>query len=107
MATEHVFSKHGLELKVRMELGSNEAIKQAIIGELGISVLSKYTMTHGSPMAELAELDVQGFPVDGEWHYTYPAGKQLSIVAKTFLDCLQHAAQTLLETSAYHKITRC
>jgi DNA-binding transcriptional LysR family regulator len=99
MATERVFSKQGLKLKARMELGSNEAIKQAVIGGLGISVLSRHTTALGSPIAELAELDVQGFPIEEKWYCTYPVGKQLSIVAQTFLSYLQKAPQVLLEES--------
>jgi len=106
MATERVFSKQGLKLKIRMELGSNEAIKEAIIGGLGISVLSRHTMARNAPMEELAELDVKGFPIDGKWYCTYPSGKQLSIVAQTFLSYLQHAPQILLESSRRHTNTR-
>jgi len=97
MATEHIFSKQGLKLKVRMELGSNEAIKQAIIGGLGISVLSRHTTALGSPMEELTELDVKGFPIDEKWYCTYPAGKQLSIVAQTFLAYLQDAPRIIVD----------
>ena len=32
IATERVFAEQGLKLKMRMELGSNEAIKQAVVG---------------------------------------------------------------------------
>ena len=106
MATEHVFSKYDLKLKIRMELGSNEAIKQAIIGGLGISVLSRHTMVPNAPMEELTELDVQGFPIDGKWYCTYPSGKQLSIVAQTFLSFLQNAPQVLLAESHHHTNTR-
>lgn len=105
IATERIFSKQGLKLKIRMELGSNEAIKQAIIAGLGISVLSRHTMGLGSSMAELAELDVQDFPIDEKWYCTYPTGKQLSIVAQIFLSYLQHAPQISLEGSNRHKNT--
>lgn len=47
-----------------MTLGSNEAIKQAIIGGLGISILSNHTLTLDSPESQLAVLDVKGFPID-------------------------------------------
>ncbi|MDP2170703.1 MAG: LysR substrate-binding domain-containing protein [Rhodocyclaceae bacterium] len=40
LATERHFAEHGLKLKVRMKLGSNEAIKQAIAGGLGVSVVN-------------------------------------------------------------------
>ena len=102
MATESLFSTHKLKFKIQMELGSNEAIKQAIIGGLGISVLSQHTMAHGSPMSELAVLDVKGFPINEKWYCIYPKGKQLSIVAQTFLSYLQNAPQILLESYSCH-----
>ena len=37
---EQLFAAHGIAPKVRMELGSNEAIKQAILGGVGVSILS-------------------------------------------------------------------
>ncbi|ARO86644.1 LysR family transcriptional regulator [Nitrosospira lacus] len=99
IATERIFSEQGLKLKIRMELGSNEAIKQAIIGGLGISVLSRHTLALDAPMGQLAVLDVQGFPIDRQWYYAYPSGKQLSIVAQAFLSYLQQAPQFLVEVS--------
>ncbi|MFN9175501.1 MAG: hypothetical protein ACK58N_13625 [Synechocystis sp.] len=36
----------------------------------------------------LAVLDVDGFPIKKHWYIIYPNGKQLSIVAQTFLDYL-------------------
>jgi DNA-binding transcriptional LysR family regulator len=90
-ALERLFADHGLTIKVRMELGSNEAIKQAIIGGLGVSVLSRHTLALDAPMGQLAVLNVTGFPIQRQWHVVYPAGKQLSIVARTFLDYLKQA----------------
>lgn len=90
-ALERLFADHGLTIKVRMELGSNEAIKQAIVGGLGVSVLSQHTLALDAPMGQLAVLDVTGFPIERQWHVVYPAGKQLSIVASTFLDYLKQA----------------
>ncbi|OYV96063.1 MAG: LysR family transcriptional regulator, partial [Planctomycetia bacterium 21-64-5] len=43
LAIEKMFRERGLPLRVKMELGSNEAIKQAVAGELGLSVLSMST----------------------------------------------------------------
>jgi hypothetical protein len=31
---------------------------------------------------------VEGFPIQKHWYVIYPSGKQLSIVAQTFLDYL-------------------
>ena len=92
IAVERLFREHQFKLKVRMELGSNEAIKQAIIGGLGISVLSRHTLALDAAMGQLATLDVKHFPIKRQWYAVYPAGKQLTIVAQTFLEYLRSAA---------------
>jgi len=91
IALEQLFAKHGLKMKVRMELGSNEAIKQAVVGGLGISVLSSHTLAPDMPRNQLAVLDVRGFPIERHWYFTYPKCKQLSVVAKVFVDYLREA----------------
>jgi len=93
IATERLFEELGLKIRMRMELGSNEAIKQAVIGGLGISVLSRHTLESDMPTKRFAMLDVQGFPIKRHWYFVYPAGKQLSIIARTFADHLRQASQ--------------
>ncbi|MEQ1777634.1 MAG: LysR substrate-binding domain-containing protein, partial [Nitrosomonas sp.] len=105
MATERFFLEHGHKLKVRMELGSNEAIKQAIVGRLGIAVLSRHTLALDAPMGQLAILDVEGFPIERHWYFAYPSGKQLSIVAQTFLEYLRQASDYLDDLSCRHAIS--
>ena len=93
MAVERLCREQDVKLKVRIELGSNEAIKQAICGGLGISVLSRHTLALDASMGHLTLLDFQHFPIERSWYAVYPAGKQLSIVAATFLDYLRGAAE--------------
>lgn len=88
LATERFFAEHRLSLKVRMELGSNEAIKQAIMGGLGISVLSLHTLALEGIGGQLQRLDVKGFPLQRKWYVAYPTGKHLSAVAETFIEYL-------------------
>jgi hypothetical protein len=40
-------------------------------------------------------LDVEGFPLQRHWYAVYPTGKQLSIVARTFLDYLLNEGERL------------
>ncbi|MDP2788060.1 MAG: LysR family transcriptional regulator [Pseudomonadota bacterium] len=86
-AVERMFAENGFTLTPRMELGNNEAIKQAVLTGLGISVLSRHTLALHDP-AQFAVLDVQGFPIIRQWYAVYPAGRQPSVVARTFLDFL-------------------
>ena len=93
MAIERQFGELGPRLKVRMELGSNEAIKQAVIGGLGVSVLSRHTLELDMPTKQFVVLDVKGFPIKRHWYFVYPAGKQLSVITRTFIDHLRQASQ--------------
>jgi len=87
-AVEKLFSENDITVKTSLELGSNEAIKQAIAGGLGISVLSQHTIISEGTTGEFAILDVQGFPIERDWYVAHLAGKQLSVVAETFLQFL-------------------
>ena len=101
-AVQKLFDEEEVDVKVKLELGSNEAIKQAIAGGLGISVLSSHTLM---PYAEdLTILDVEHFPIKRNWYMVYPNGKQLSIVGHTYFEYLLEAAkQFASETVVYAK----
>lgn len=96
MTMERLFEERGVPLRVRMELGSNEAIKQAVAGGLGLAVISRSTLRAGAQGRELVELDVEGFPVERYWYLVWPKGKEPSVVAATFLDFLRTHKDILL-----------
>ena len=85
-ATLRVFNAHGCRPQVRMELGSNEAIKHAVVGGLGLSVLSLHTLLMEGTEGAVAILNVKGFPIMRQWYIVHPRGKELSLVARTFLE---------------------
>ncbi|MBK5933927.1 DNA-binding transcriptional LysR family regulator [Rhodovulum imhoffii] len=88
LAAERFFAARGLRLKMRMELGSNEAIKQAVIGGLGLAILSRDTLALEGRFGLLKPLNVKGFPLLRQWQVAYPRGKHLSVVAEAFLEHL-------------------
>ncbi len=94
-AVLELFTKNKIAVKVKLELGSNEAIKQAIAGGLGISVLSEHCLISEGISGELIILDVEHFPIKRRWYVSYIAGKQLSVIAQTFLDYLLAESQSI------------
>jgi DNA-binding transcriptional LysR family regulator len=96
MVAQRLFEQRGLKPWIRMELSSNEAIKQAILAGLGISILSRYTLGLDVEQTQLVTLDVEGFPLEHHWYFVYPTGKQLSLVAKTFMDFVRVEAKQLV-----------
>ncbi len=96
MVAQELFDRHGLEPMVRMELCTNEAIKQAILAGLGVSIMSRYTLGLDTGQQQLVSLDVEGFPLEGHWYFVYPAGKQLSLVASKFMEFVRVEAKQLV-----------
>ncbi|HSI23936.1 MAG TPA: LysR family transcriptional regulator [Methylophilaceae bacterium] len=92
LATEDYLAKNKVRIETRMEVGSNEAIKQAVKGELGLAVLSLASVAAEIERGELTTLDVHGFPLMRRWHVAYPSGKNLSHAATEFRKMLFDSA---------------
>ncbi|MGK7927077.1 MAG: LysR substrate-binding domain-containing protein [Spirulina sp.] len=87
-AVQELFGQHKIAVRMRLELGSNEAIKQAIAGGLGISVLSQHSLFPDELQRELTILDIREFPIERYWYVAYLSSKQLSAIAQTFFEYL-------------------
>jgi DNA-binding transcriptional LysR family regulator len=89
------FEKHRFQPKVRLELGSNEAIKQAVAGGLGLGVISRHAVALVPEDEGLAILPLAGFPIQSKWWVLYPRGKRLSPVATEFMSYLDKTFESL------------
>ncbi len=78
-----------------MVLGSSETIKQAVMADLGISVLSRHSVTLELATKNLVELDVQHFPLMRCWYAVHHEKKQLSPIARAFIDFILYEKQTV------------
>lgn len=92
LACDAHFAQRAFVPAVRLELGSNEAIKQAVAGGLGLAVISRHAMPARPEDDQLSILDVAGFPLQSRWFTLYPRGKRLSPVASVFLEHLKRTA---------------
>ena len=88
MACDAHFAALGFQPNVRMELGSNEAIKLAVAAGLGLAVVSRHALVARASIDSVAELNVRGFPLHSNWFVLYPTGKRLSPIAIEFLTYL-------------------
>ncbi len=89
LACNAYFAEHQFQPKVRLELGSNEAIKQAVAGGLGLAIISKHALHQDVHAEGLKILAVENFPIHSNWWIIYPKGKRLSPIAKVFFEHLQ------------------
>lgn len=91
MAAQRFFRQKGFTPRVRMDIGTNEAIKQGVVGGLGLAVISTHALSRDPADEGLAVLDVEGFPILRSWYVVHPKGKRLSVVAQAFLGHLRGA----------------
>jgi len=97
-ALVRLFESKGLTPpEAHMEFANNEAIKQAISADLGISVLSLHALVLEGTSGPIALLDVQGFPIERQWYLVHPKGKKLSVVARSFLELVREQGHQLAE----------
>jgi len=101
LAVERLFAEQGLEVQPYMELGSSEAIKQAVMAGLGISVLSRHNLRLELTHNHIAVLDVKGFPLFYRWYAVHLKGKKLPLAARTFLDFLLQQGKDMLQQFPY------
>lgn len=88
MAVDRHFRKCRFKPDIRMELGSNEAIKEAVAGGMGIGVVSVHALQHYKPMKDLAVLQAEGFPIMSRWHVVHLSSKKLPPIAEAFKESL-------------------
>ncbi len=99
LAIENNFVKNNIETQTTIELGSTEAIKQGVLTNMGISILSKHAIYFELAAKKINILDVNTFPLKRDWYVTHLTEKKLSLVAKTFLEFLLTNSQKIVEQS--------
>ena len=95
------FSKiENFNLKLRLSLGSNEAIKQAVASGLGLSVVSVHSINPHDSKDDISVLNLPDFPIKSQWHIVILKGKKLLPIATIFHDHLLSAAKKISASQA-------
>jgi len=84
MAMERFFSEKKIKLTTGSEMGTNEAIKQAVQADMGLGILSLHTVALELEAKRLVVLDVQAFPIMRDWYVVHRKGKRLTAIAQMF-----------------------
>jgi DNA-binding transcriptional LysR family regulator len=77
------------DLRVVLEVGSNEAIKEAVHRGLGLAILSTRAVDKELQAGQLHALQVAGLPLVREMFVVWDRRRPLPIPARLFLDLLQ------------------
>jgi DNA-binding transcriptional LysR family regulator len=81
-AMERFFAEREVAVRVGMEMGSNEAIKQAVMAGMGLGFISLHTVGLELAAGRLALVRAEGLPVTRKWHVVRLAEKRLSPAAE-------------------------
>lgn len=83
---QEFFKQENISPKVKVELSTNEAIKQAVVANIGLSIVSLLSIKNELQQDELKIIPVKGLPLTSDWKLIYLKKKKLSPVAIAFLD---------------------
>lgn len=76
----------GVKLRVRLALGSNEALLELAGTGMGLAVISRHALGERLEGEGLVILDVEGFPLHRPWNLVHLRHKILPVPARAFLD---------------------
>lgn len=83
---EKFIQKNNLPVRKKMELTTNEAVKQAVIAGLGCSIMPLIGIKNELQNGELQIIPVKGFPIKSVWNLIWVKGKHHSPIAQAFLE---------------------
>jgi LysR family transcriptional regulator, low CO2-responsive transcriptional regulator len=97
-SAERILREAGVEPIATMQISSNGALKRAVAGGLGVTVLSTYAVRLEVQVGLLRPLWVHGFPVKRTWHVSWARERLLTPAAGAFKEFLHSPdwRQTLL-----------
>jgi DNA-binding transcriptional LysR family regulator len=89
---DQYLGEHGIELNVRLSLASNEAIRELVASDMGLSILSRHALGEQPERDGLTLLKVKNFSLSRPWCVVHLRTKVLSLPAQAFLHELLNTA---------------
>ena len=94
---EKFFEKNSLIIQKKMELTSNEAVKQALMAGLGYSIMPLIGIKNELQNKELQIIATKGLPIKTTWSLIWLKGKKHSPVSLAFLNHLKKEKATIIK----------
>ncbi|MBL7872456.1 MAG: LysR family transcriptional regulator [Cyclobacteriaceae bacterium] len=86
---ESFIERNNISVLKKMELTSNEAVKQSLLAGLGFSIMPLIGIKNELHNNELKIIPIKGLPIKTTWSLIWLKGKKHSPVSKSFLDHLK------------------
>lgn len=94
---EQFIEKQQVSIVKKMELTSNEAVKQALMAGLGLSIMPLIGIKNELHNQELQIIPIKGLPITTTWSLIWLKGKKHPPVSMAFLDALKKEKNNIVK----------
>lgn len=94
---ENYIEQNKITVFKKLELTSNEAVKQALIAGLGYSMMPVIGLKNELMNGELQILPIKGTPIKTKWSFIWHKNKNHSPIVKAFLSYIEKNKKTIIE----------
>ena len=94
---ESFIERNNISVLKKMELSSNEAVKQALLAGLGYSIMPLIGIRNELHNKELQIIPVKGLPIKTTWRLVWVKGKKHTAVSSAFLEFLKKEIKNIVK----------
>lgn len=93
---ERFISEHQISTDKKIQLTSNEAVKQAVLAGLGLSIMPLIGLKNELKNNEIKIVPTKDLPITTEWNLIWLKGKKFSPAASTYIDFLKNSREEVV-----------
>lgn len=98
LVMENYLQRNGIQSAKKMQLTSNEAVKQAVIAGIGYSIMPIIGLKNELERGDLKIISMKGFPIKSNWYLVWLKNKSLSPVAEAYINYIRDEKSKLKST---------
>ena len=95
---ENYFLQKGHLINKKLQLTSNEAVKQAVMSGLGVSIMPLIGLKNELEKGDIKIIHIEGLPLVTNWKLVWLKGKKLSPVASAYLNYIRENKTSINDT---------
>lgn len=95
-AMENFIARNKFAVRKKIELTSNEAVKQAVVSGLGCSIMPLIGIKNELKNKDLQIIPVKGLPISTSWNLIWLKSKKLSPAAMAFLEFITSEKEKII-----------
>jgi DNA-binding transcriptional LysR family regulator len=99
VAMEKFIEKNRITVKKKIQLTSNEAVKQAVIAGIGFSVMPVIGLKNELERKQLQIIPIKGLPIKTSWNLVWHRKKKLSPVATAFKEYMEKNKNQIIQSN--------